>query len=112
MTRKDIFNLIDPIYPTYAIGEHKGECTEPYTVLKFDNQLSSMNNSQFGWQVVHVFCYAPLGDITVLDDMITKIQKQLKTHLEFTGDITSELIDDEKKAYFRRLKYRIPKEVI
>lgn len=112
MTRKEIFDLLDPVYETYAIGEHEGECTEPYIVLKFENQLRSMNNTNCGWQVVHVFLYCPLGDITVLDDMIPKVQRVLKGHLEFTGDITGELIDDTKKAYFRRLKYTIPKEVI
>lgn len=112
MTRKEIFDLIDPLYPTYAIGEHKGECTEPYAVLKFDNQLKSMNNSQCGWQFVHVFLYCPLGDITVLDDMVRRVQKALKGNLEFTGDITPEVIEDEKQAYCRRLKYVIPKEVI
>lgn len=39
MTRKEIFDLIDPLYPCYAIGEHKGECTKPYVILKFENQL-------------------------------------------------------------------------
>ncbi len=62
--------------------------------------------------VCSCFLYAPLGDITILDDMLEKIQRDLKHKLEFTGDITPELIDDEKKAYFRRLKYKIPKEVI
>ncbi|KEH91682.1 hypothetical protein Z962_p0059 (plasmid) [Clostridium botulinum C/D str. BKT12695] len=112
MTRKEIFNILDPLYPCYAIGEHEGECREPYVVLKFHNQLKSMNNSQCGWQFVHVFLYCPLGDITLLDDMLEKTQKALTGKLEFTGDITPELIEDEKKAYFRRLKYTIPKEVI
>ncbi len=112
MTRKEIFDLVDPVYPCYVIGEHEGECIKPYVVLKFENQLSSMNNSQCGWQFVHVFLYCPLGDITVLDDMVIKAQEVLKGKLEFTGDIAPELIDNEKKAYFRRLKYRIPKEVI
>lgn len=112
MTRKDMFDILDPVFPCYAIGEHQGECTEPYVVLKFDSQIQSMNNSQCGWQFVHVFLYTPLGDITVLDDMLDKIKKALKGNLEFTGDITPELIDDEKQAYFRRLKYRIPKEVM
>lgn len=111
MIRKRIFDVLDPIYPCYAIGEHQGECVEPYAVLKFDNQLQSMNNSQCGWQFVHVFCYAPLGDITVLDDMIPRVKSALKGILEDTGEITPEAIE-EKRAYFRRIKYRIPKEVI
>lgn len=112
MTRKDIFNILDPIYPCYAIGEHQGECAEPYLVLKFDSQMQSMNNSQCGWQFVHVFLYAPLGDITVLDDMVIEVQQSLKDILEYTGQITPEIIDDRVKAYTRRLTYRIPKEVI
>ncbi len=48
----------------------------------------------------------------MLDEMCIKAQETLKEKLEFTGDITPELIENEKKAYFRRLKYRIPKEVI
>lgn len=110
--RKKLFDILDPIYPCYAVGEHQGECKEPYIVLKFDNQLQSMNNSQCGWQFVHVFLYAPLGDITVLDQMIKPIKTALKNTLEDTGEITPEIIDEEKKAYTRRLKYRIPKEVI
>ncbi|MBU3102993.1 hypothetical protein [Clostridium gasigenes] len=112
MARKEIFDLIDPLYPCYAIGEHQGECTESYVVLKFDNQMQSMNNSQCGWQFVHVFLYVPLADINLLDDMIKIIQPAIRKNLEPTGDITPELIDDEKKAYFRRIKYKIPKEVM
>lgn len=112
MTRKEIFDFLDPVYPTYAIGEHQGECTGTYIVLKFENQVKSMNNANCGWQFVHVFLYCPLGDITVLDNMVEKVRKALKGNLEFTGDITPELIESEKKAYFRRLKYKIPKEVI
>lgn len=112
MTRKEIFDILNPIYPCYAIGEHQGECIEPYIVLKFDNQMVSMNNANCGWQFVHVFCYVPLGDITVLDSMIIKVKATLKGKSDDTGEITQEAIEDEKKAYFRRLKYRIPKEVV
>ncbi len=112
MNRKLIFDVLDPIYPCYAIGEFKGECISPYFVLKFDSQLQSVNNAKCGWQLVHVFLYAPLNDITVLDDMVTNVQTTLNGLLEFTGEITPELIDDTVKAYSRRLKYKIPKEVI
>lgn len=112
MNRKQIFDILDPIYPCYAIGEHQGECKSPYIVLKIDDQIQSVNNSQCGWQTVNIFLYAPLGDITVLDSMIKPVMDGLKGKLEFTGNITSELIDDDKKAYTRRLKYKIPKEVL
>lgn len=112
MNRKQIFDVLDPVYPCYAIGEHQGECITPYIVLKFDGQLPSVNNTQCGWQFVHVFLFAPLCDITVLDEMVKQVQDILKTLLEFTGEITPEIIDDNAKAYSRRLKYIIPKEVM
>lgn len=108
--RKRIFDLINPVFPCFAIGEHKGECISPYVVLKFDNQLTSVSNSHCGWQFFTLFLYAPLGDITVLDDMIKPIQKVMKD-FEFTGEISTEQIEESKKAYFRVLKFRIPKEV-
>lgn len=108
--RKRIFDLINPVFPCYAIGEHKGECLSPYVVLKFDNQMPSVGNSQFGWQFLTLFLYAPLGDITVLDSMIRPIKTAMKD-FEFTGDIAPEQIEESKKAYFRVLKYKIPKEV-
>lgn len=112
MKRLDIVNALGSAYKCYAIGSHKGECISPYIVLKYDNQLTSVNNSQCGWQVVHIFCYVPKTNILKLDDMIENVKQILKNILEFTGDITPEQIDEEKNAYFRRMKYRIPKEVI
>lgn len=112
MNRKQIFDVIDPVYPCYAIGEHEGICIEPYVVLKFDNQVTSINNSNCGWQGVQVMCYAPKSDITVLDEMIDNIKKVLEDILEFTGNITPEFLDDDVKAYTRSMSYRIPKEVM
>ncbi|HHD2753292.1 TPA: hypothetical protein ACOTG0_002101 [Clostridium perfringens] len=108
--RKRIFDLINPIFPCYAIGEHKGKCLSPYVVLKFDNQLASVSNSHCGWQLFTLFLYAPLGDITVLDDMVEPI-KNAMGEFEFTGEISPEQIEESKEAYFKILKFRIPKEV-
>ncbi|WP_238884524.1 hypothetical protein [Clostridium sp. YIM B02551] len=112
MTRKEIFDILDPVYPCYAIGEHEGLCKEPHIVLKFDNQINSLNNSQGGWQIIHIFCYVPLGDITELDQMIIKVKELLKGKLEDTGTVTPEIIDESIKAYTRRLTYKKPKEVV
>lgn len=109
--RKRLFDILDKIYPCYAIGEHKGKCDSPYIVMKFDSQLVSISNSGCGWQMLTIFLYAPLGDITVLDDMTIPIKNALKNIVEFTGEISPEEIEEEKEAYFKILKFRIPKEV-
>ncbi|MHC1681391.1 MAG: hypothetical protein AB6733_00260 [Clostridiaceae bacterium] len=112
MNRRQLFDILDQIYPCYAVGEHQGECTEAYVVLKYDTQSQSLLNAKCGWQFVHIFLYAPLGDITVLDKMVIDVQAILAGALEFTGDISPEVVDDTMKAYTRRIKYRIPKEVM
>lgn len=111
MNRRQIFDVIDSLYPCYAIGEHEGYCIEPYVVLKFDNQVTSINNNKCGWQSVQVMCYTPKSDITVLDEMIDKVKNVLSGVLEFIGTITSEFLDNDVKAYTRSMSYRIPKEV-
>lgn len=114
MKRIDLFQILNDIYPCFNIGEHTGEIKESYTVIKYENQITGVNSAG-GWQYVNIFCYAPLYDITVLADMCTNIIKALKKYkdtLEFTGEITPEVVDDTVKAYCRRIKYRIPKEVI
>lgn len=112
MKRKDIADIIASKYPCFAIGTNKGECTKPYAVLKYDTQLNSVRNIQCGWQYIHIFCYVPKINILELDDMVEDVVTLLKDKLEFTGEITQDLLEEEKQAFSRRLKFRIPKEVI
>ena len=114
MKRVDLFQILNSIYECYNVGEHVGEIKDPYVVIKYENQITGVNICG-GWQYVNIFCYAPLYDITILDDMCTDVVATLKSYkdeIEFTGEITPEIVDDKVKAYCRRIKYRIPKEVM
>ncbi|MBE6067765.1 MAG: hypothetical protein E7211_08745 [Clostridium lundense] len=109
--RKKIFDLLKPLYPTYSIGQHTGQCTSPYVVIKLGGQSASINNSIAGWQVFEVMCYCPKSSIVPLDDMIEKVKNALKHDFEYTGNITPDYLDEDKLAFMRSIKFRIPKEV-
>lgn len=61
---------------------------------------------------MNIYCYTPLDDIIVMDKLISKVKATLRNRLEYAGGLTPEIIDEEKKAYLRKMKYRIPKEVM
>lgn len=110
--RKKIFNILSKLYPTYAIGQHEGLCTSPYLVLKFNEHMTSMNNSSCGWQLFKVLCYCPKSSIAPLDEMIDKVKQALTSNgFENTGNITPDFLDDTKQAFMRSIEFRIPKEV-
>lgn len=109
--RKKIFDILNVVYSTYAIGQHQGQCTNPYLVLKFSEQLTSVNNNSCGWQSFKVLCYCPKNSIAPLDTMINKVKEALEIDFEFTGNITPDFLDDTVQAYIRSIEFRIPKEV-
>ncbi len=124
MTRKDLFKLINKIYPdaiVYNIGEKTGACEEKYIVIKYEQQFK--NSTQIaagGWQYIHLFCYAPIGDYDGLDEMAATIYKKLKGYknIELTGSISPEFLEVATvgdvgaiNGIGRRIELRIPKEV-
>lgn len=110
--RKKIFDILKTLYPTYAVGQHEGLCTSPYLVLKFNEQMTSINNDNCGWQFFKVMCYCPKSSIAPLDGMIEKAKQTLTANgFEFTGNITPDFLDDTKQAFMKSIEFRIPKEV-
>ena len=107
--REIIFNALKSLYPVYFIGEHKGECKEPYIVIKFDSQIQSFKNNNCFWKVVSIFIYTPLHDISKLDFMEEEVIKILKPLLEFNNEIGPEVLEEKLKAYSKRITFRIPK---
>lgn len=110
--RKKIFDILKTLYPTYAVGQHEGLCTSLYLVLKFNEQMKSMSNTQYGWQFFKVMCYCPKSSIAPLDTMIEKVKQALIANgFEFTGNITPDFLDETVQGYMRAIEFRIPKEI-
>lgn len=111
MNRKEIFDIMNHVYPTYWPSQKTGECTNPYVVLKYKNQSSSLGNKKAGWQYVDVMIYIPTFSILPMDNMTEDITNLLKGKLEFTGNITPDYIDIDVKAIMRSMEFRIPKVI-
>ena len=124
MTRLELFNLLRSInqeVDIYNIGEKTGVCESPYIVVKYEQQQLSYALSAGGWQYIHLYFYAPIGDFDTLYEISDKVYKALKAHnlIEVTGNISPEFLEVETtsgnsgavNAIARRLEIRIPKEV-
>jgi len=108
--RKKIFDLLNVMYSTYAIGQHSGYCEDPYVVLKFNSQEKSMSGALGGFQTFEVLAYVPDSSIVSLDSMIESIRTILITEgFECTDRIGPDFNDTSIKAYMRSIEFRNPR---
>ena len=113
MTRLEIYNAVKTVCTAYWVGQHQGECTSTYAVIKFKNQSTSINNAIAGWQVFEVMVYVPRASIATIDSIVSNIQVALiNISAEPTGNITPDFLDTEKNAIMRSVEFRIPKQTI
>lgn len=109
--RKKIFDILNSIYPTYAVGQHENECISPYLVLRFNNQDRSITGALGGFQIFEVLVYVPYSSISDLDDLLENIKIALisDNSIESTDNITPDFRDTTVHAYMRSIKFRCPK---
>jgi len=111
MDRKQLFDIVNALYPAHWISQEAGECLAPYVVIKYKPQIPSIGNKLAGWQYVDFMAYVPMASILPLDDMIDEIKTELSKHMEMTGAITPDYVDVDVKAIMRSIEFRIPKQL-
>lgn len=91
----------------YFIGQHKGECIAPYVVLK-DAGINSLNGKA-GNKYLDLIFFIPKNKFTTVEiyrkEVISKVKEFGK--LRYTGNETSVITDDEKKALTFSIMYLI-----
>ena len=92
----------------YFQGQYVGEAKNEIVVLR---DAGTIGNKFTGKVVIDVMLYVPIKDITKLYDYKKKIKNILKEYknANYTGDETSIIADDEKKAYTCSLSYELYK---
>lgn len=97
----------------YLIGQHKGECDEPFIVIKEGTQMPSIQSNQIGQQIIDIIIFVPSNSYIDLDLYTRKIRKVLKEleYLRKTGLETPAITDDEKKAYTMSMEYVLQKKL-
>ena len=107
--RKKIFDILNLLYPTYAIGQHENDCVSPYLVLKFNTQDKSLGSELGGWQTLEVMVYIPDSSISPMEDILGQVKEALKSILEVTSNVTPDFKDTTVHAYMRSIQFRQPK---
>ena len=112
--RKEIFTLLNKVYPTYSIGQHYKHDEKPYIVLKAMQQSTGIDGSQLGChQYYNILCYVPDTSIASLDIMVKRISDMIKPieGVEIAGTKAEDFHETEIGMYMRYLEIRVPKEV-
>lgn len=112
MTRKEIFDVLNAMYPTHWLAQPQGICKKPYIIVKYKNKGLSTSNGKAGWQYIDVMVYVPMASISPLDGIITEVKNALRVKLEPTGNETPDFLDTEVQAYMKSVEFRAPQEIL
>lgn len=97
----------------YFIGQHKGECTERFCVIKENSQVPYFYSNKLGYRLIDIIVFVPLNSYIAVEPYMTQIRSALK-ELDFlrkTGFESPAITDDEKKAYTSSIEYTIVKKL-
>lgn len=95
----------------YFVGQHKGECTSKYVVLK-DSGTSSLNGKN-GKGYIDVLFFIPQNRFTQCEQFKKEVKGYIKefNKLKYTGNETGIVTDDEKKALTFSVLYELSKKM-
>lgn len=98
---------------TYAPGQHKGDCIEPFVIIKNDGQ-SEIIGTASKRNTIDIIIYAPIAWYSKVDIFVADVQAALKQvrGLCDTYYQSPVLPDDDKNAYTTSLRYEryLPKK--
>lgn len=103
--------LIDNGIKVYLVGQHKGDCTSNYVVLKDSGTSGYMGSNKVGTQLIDVLFFVPQNKYSQCD----KFKEEVKTLLSefkgirYTGDETGVIPDDGVKALTFSVMYQSQK---
>lgn len=97
----------------YPPGQHEGECTERYCVIKENSQVPFFNNNKTGYRLIDIILFVPISSYIQVEPYAKKIRAAMEEliSLRKTGNETPIIIDDEKKAYTMSIEYQIMKKL-
>jgi hypothetical protein len=92
----------------YSPGQHQGDCTAPYTVLRDAglSQLASFSSTQALYEVL---CYVPLNQFSLLEPYVEEVKtamEGLKPAIMPMHYQTASFLDDTVKGHMVSIQYR------
>lgn len=93
---------IDCFYP----GQHKGECTKEYVVVKTGGTISTDVSSER--PIYTIMCYVPVNKYSKLETLIFNTKKSIKKVfplVSYIGNETASYYDEDVKAHMISFQY-------
>lgn len=106
---KEIHDLLKQNkYNVFFPGIHKGECTEPYIVVKNGGALDSFIVSS-DRPIYELLCYVPTKQYSSMVSFVFGIKKTMKKMypaLEYAGNETDVVYDETVKGWMQSFMYQ------
>lgn len=92
----------------YFAGQHEGECTERYTVIKKGGATTEYNVSSER-PLYTIMCYVPKHNYSDIEEYVLEIKKHMKELyplVMYTGNETDSFYDENVKGHMVSFQYQ------
>lgn len=109
---KQMRDVLETVYPTYFPSQHKGDCIEPYIVIKQAGTVDSYSgllNISSERPLYTIMCYVPVNEYSKLDDMVLNVKQTMKALyplLMYAGNQTPSFYDDTINGHMVSFQYQ------
>lgn len=95
----------------YFVGQHQRDCTSNYVVLKDGGQISE--NGKVGKKYLDILFFIPKNQFSLIDSFKKLVMSSIKefNKLRYTGQETSIVADNDKKALTFSVLYQVEKKL-
>lgn len=102
--------LIDAEIDAYPPGKHKGDCKEPYVVVK-DAGSAQLPGYSTENHLYNILCYVPLSDFLELSEFKERVKAVMAAPPIYpmlipTGIETPSFLDDTVNGYMISIQYK------
>ena len=105
---KDIYDCLKTAnFDVYFVGQHKGDCINPYIVVKQSTQ-SNYENLSTNIQYYDILIYVPQNKPSLIDVLLDEVEQTLKTlypMIKSQNTRTEMFFDDSVNGWMRSMLY-------
>lgn len=95
-------------FEVYSPGQHMGDCTSPYVVIK-DAGFSQLMEFSSGQALYDLMCYVPQQQFSTLEDFVAQVEEAMKGLYPAIISMdyrTPSFLDDTIKGHMISTQYR------
>ena len=95
-------------FSVYSPGQHQGECTESYVVIRSSTSTAKLLFTSHT-DVYDIMCYVPRDKYSNLEDYVMSVKQAMKSlypTLIPTQNETASYYDDQVKGHMVSIEYR------